>query len=278
MAISTTTTSDLNSLVGAVGEMLLNTDTNQLVIFHSAGVGNYSAFSNDGTLGASIQLTFNDNSAGPETIYGGSISQWFPLVASDLSGYYKRYNSATDAITDIGNETNMSGSTWATTVIPGGDQQGFTYSAPYMYQANGANSSMVANYNAPVVFVYTGSVKGGGVQSKTVIANDGISTYTWYYVPILYLVNDGNQSGGPFWGLTMAICDNSSIKFPYDGSNSNGNAEFGILQWGSGYVDVGNNEATLRQSLSLSSFNISTTSSFASGAVNNWSLDQVYTP
>tara|TARA_B100001094_G_scaffold189007_1_gene183254 strand:+ start:327 stop:1163 length:837 start_codon:yes stop_codon:yes gene_type:complete len=273
----TTTTSGLTTLAGNQGEIYINTDTDSLIFFNDDGIGNYKEFSNDGTVGASINLNFNDNGAGDETIYDSMMSNTFDLSASALSGYYKRYDLASDAITDIGNETNMAGGSFSSSTIPGSDQQGSIYYSPVMYQANGANAPYVATYDNPVVFVFTGSVHGGDVTSITVTNSN---SDTWYYVPMLYLINEGDSVTAPFWGLTMAVNENSNIYFPYDGdpSNTSSSTEWGILHWGSGYVTTGNNEATLRQGLSLSGGDISTSSSYGSYAVGSWSLEHAYTP
>jgi hypothetical protein len=91
MALQLTTTSALSTLAGAQGDLYLNTTNNKLIVFHTAGTGNYDEFTDDGTLGASIELTFND---------GGSSDYWSSNTSSgmfyqyfsgaDVSGHYKR--------------------------------------------------------------------------------------------------------------------------------------------------------------------------------------------
>jgi len=272
MAISTTTTSALPSLNGAAGDMHFNTDTDQLVIFHSAGQGNYKQFSSDGTLGASIELAFGNGSGNDDTWYDSGGMGYFDMTTANLDGFYKRYESQSDALSAIEVLSDMSGGgTVGSGAIPGGGSDQGTNMAPSIYQSDSANAINATGGN-PLLFVYTASVMNGPPVSQSVAWDDGVGgSGTYYYVPILYLINDASNSTAPMWGLNIVINEGSSLGFPMESDPSNSSSEWGTLNWGSGTVTTGNNEDTIRQALSGESVTANN-----GGNASSWTVTQTY--
>jgi hypothetical protein len=279
MALQLTTTSALSTLAGAQGDLYLNTTNNKLIVFHTAGTGNYDEFTDDGTLGASIELTFND---------GGSSDYWSSNTSSgmfyqyfsgaDVSGHYKRMDDPAAFQTEVTGASNMSGAS-----LPGGGYSGIpgetyntSYSQPFIYQSDMANAIQSGPGTKPLAFVYTGSTQGGTAVSRSVAWDDGMgNTGTYYYVPFLFMVNEGTSgmTQAPFWCLDFFVKENSStINTTY---TSTSNTDFSLLKWGDGYVTAGNNEDTVRQSLVSSSSSYIYALNVAS-STTNWTVSQTY--
>ena len=273
MALQLTTTSALASLAGSQGDIYLNTTNNKLIVFHTSGVGNYDEFTDDGTLGASIELTFGNASGNGDTWYDSGSMGYYAMEGTYLDGYYKRYELQSDVISEIEALTDMSsGGSIPSSEIPGASVSG-TNMAPFMCQSSFANAINAA-YGNPLLFVYTGTVQNGPALSQSAAWTDGASSGTYYYVPVLYLINDAINNTAPMWGLNIVINEGSQMGFP---SNSNpssmGSGEWGAIYWGSGSVTAGNNESTIRQA--LTSEMVSAT---GGGNAANWTVDQTYVP
>ena len=244
MAIAqTTTTSGLTSLAGTQGEIYLNTDTDRLIFFHQTGVGNYKTFSADGSSNASIQFTFGGN--GYTGVAFNDLNQYNSYEASfsDLTGYYKRYDVLSESTTAVLADANMSGS--LSSLLFSKPSYGMG-SAPYLYQATGANSPYAHENNfqgvgnEPSFFVYTGSTREGAVQSRNATYTDmSGNPATHPYVPYAYVINDPNSNSEPYWALSVALdSGNGTIEDPYEETASgNSFGEAGLLFWG-GYTTV----------------------------------------
>jgi hypothetical protein len=164
----------------------------------------------------------NLNMSGGPANWGTSANA--TVTATDLEGYWKKWEAAENSTMQAAVSTALGASGWCGSSQGSGD----LYAVANGYVEDGDGSSY------PIygpVYVYEGIAPNmTGAYSLTDTGN------SVNFVPIIYGIDfTGNGGYGPKWGMTFVYDDNGSIEESYDaGGNFNSNYAPACYFWGDG--------------------------------------------